>query len=97
MRHFTFGRSILFFLLDITALACIVGRGERHTRILLPVPLGDRLDTQSANYQAALLKRNVIQANTSPKLISGCLWAKAVECAVLFVSRTLDRLVISVV
>ena len=34
---------ILFFLLDITALACIVGRGERKTRILLLVPLGDRL------------------------------------------------------
>lgn len=88
---------ILFFLLDITALACVVGRGERQTRILLPVPLGDGLDAQSANYQAALLKRNVVQANTPPKLVSGCLWAKAVECAVLFVSRTLDRLVISVV
>lgn len=38
-----------------------------------------------------------MQANTSLKLISGCLWAKAVECAVLFVSETSHCLAICVV
>lgn len=62
------------------------------------VPLGDRLGTYtSANYQAALFKRSMVQANTSTKLISGCLWAKAVECAVLFVSEASHCLAICVV
>lgn len=38
-----------------------------------------------------------MQTNTSVKLISGCLWAKAVECAVLFVSEASHCLLICVV
>lgn len=75
---------ILFFLLDFTALAWIVGVGRGGLEFCHGCPWVTGWYA-SANYQAALLKRSMMQANTFTKLISGCLWAKAVECAVLFV------------
>lgn len=47
------------------------GGGERGTRILPPMPLGDRLGVHLLIYQAALLKRSMVQAGTSGK---ACEW-----------------------
>lgn len=47
-------------------------------------------------YQATLLKRSMVWADTSAKLVSGCLWTKAVECAVLCVSQASHCLLLCV-
>lgn len=63
------------------------GGAERGTRISPLTPSGDRLGVHLLIYQATLLKRSMVQADASAKLVSGCLWAKAVGRAVLCVSK----------